>query len=341
MSLAVSVLDFGVKNTIALIAEKKEDGSFSLLGGGEAKARGLKDGQIVHLGDATESVVEALRKAEKASGVKTDTLYFNFDDPAIESVRVQGSKHLSGEGQIDAETVTLARRAAERLINDFEKTIVYAKEIGFVIDDRDAVLNPVGVFGQKLDILMQVLLARASLVDLWKSVIRRAGLSKGVAVPSILSSLYGILPREDRQRKRLVLDLGTDFLNVCVFSHATIQDYQIAVTPDATAAAIGEQALQMAKVFFQKHPDAEQVLLTGDYAENELFSRLFKESFLVPVFVPTPLGVTQLAQPRLASAAGLLFVADEMEVKKPLFEGRRGIMNQAKSKAASFIQEYF
>lgn len=341
MSSAISILDFGAKNAVILIAEKKEEGGFSLLGGGEAKARGLKNGQIVHPGDVTESVVEALRKAEKASGIKTNVLYFNFDDPAAESIRVKGSQNLSGEGQIDSETVALARRAAERLVNDFEKTIVYAKETGFVIDDRDAVLNPVGVFGQKLDILMQVLLARASLMDLWKSVMRRAGLSKGVAVSSMLSTLYGILPKEDRERKRLVLDLGADFLNACIFSRGTLQDYRVALTPDAPAAVIGEQALEMAKVFFKKHPDTEQILIAGDCAENELFLHLFKESFLVPVFAPTPLGMAELSQPRLAAAAGLLFVADEMEAKKPFFERRRGILSQAKTKAASFIQEYF
>src|SRR3989338_733088 len=98
---SLSALDFGPERVIVLIGEKKQDGTFQILGAGESETRGVKNGEIVHLGDAVESAVEAIRQAETAAGFKIQTIYVNYDAPGVESVKSRGANILKGEGEVE------------------------------------------------------------------------------------------------------------------------------------------------------------------------------------------------------------------------------------------------
>lgn len=334
---ALSVLDFGAESVVALVVEKKADG-YQVLGAAESRAAGVDATGIRSLSDATEAVVTALRGAERSSGIKTRSLYYNFDDAGMVGTHVRASLALPGEGEIRPQTVQQTRQVAERLTGDFYKSVVYAREIGFLIDDRDPVVNPVGVFGRKLEVVMQFLLARAEVFDLWKQLMRRAGVSKSVPVASILSTAYGILPNTDRQRKRLILDLGKDFLNLFVFENNGIRDSRLVAAEDADwRKAVITEAVALG----ERNPGLSQVLVTGDQAGDEKIIEGLKNSFQAPVFQSSPLGVPKLQEPRFASLAGLIQVAEEFEKKKPLLERQKGVFSGVKEKAASFVNEYF
>ena len=226
----VSVLDCDSDRLVVLIAAKAADGTFQILGGGESVPRGIDCGEIRNLGDAVESLMDALRKAENSSGVNVDSLYFNFDDVALESRHVHYTKNLSGEGEIQTSDLDEAVEMAVRQVGQFEKSVLYCKPVGFVIDDRDRVENPVGVFGRKLDVEVYVLQARSDLCDAWQKLIQRCHLARGVPIPSVLSTAYGILPADDRQKKRLIADAGGDFLNLFIFGKNILMDHRIFLT---------------------------------------------------------------------------------------------------------------
>ncbi len=341
MKKALSVLDFGSETVAVLVGEKKEDGTFHILGAGDAPARGVENGEITNLGDAVESVVEAARKAERCSGVRVETVYYNFDDARIQSVRSKGSKQLAGEGEIRAQDVECARQTAERLVSHFEKVIVYSKEIGFLIDDRDVVDNPVGVFGRKLEVTMHILQARSEYCEAWQKLIKRANLGNGVRVFSCWSTAYGILPREDRKRKRLILDLGKDHLNFFIFENNVVSDGRFYLNNKFSLAQIGERASAALAELTAKWPDVKEVLVTGDLAQDEKMIQALKETISVPVRLGSPLWVPKLTASKYASIVGLLCVADELERKSPVHRRNKGLFVSAKEKAVSFINEYF
>src|SRR6185503_1337400 len=152
---------FGEGAVTALAAESRPDGEVRLLARAESPLKGVERGELTHIGDAVESVVAALRAAENAAGLKCEQVLYNFDDVSLEGHFPSGSRMLSGEGQIRVSDIAQAALAAERLVNHFEKSAVYSAETGFLIDGKDPVANPVGVFGRQLDVQLHVLMARA------------------------------------------------------------------------------------------------------------------------------------------------------------------------------------
>lgn len=337
----IAAVDFSHESVAVIMAEPKAKGTFQVAGVGEARLQGVRDGEITHLGDAVESVSEALEKARRASGARTEKVYFNYDDPDIKSSCARGSKVLMGEGEIQASDIREACETAERLVAHFERTLVYAKPTGYVIDERDWVANPVGVFGSKLEVAMHVLQARSAHYQMWRKLMQRCQHPKAVRVLSAWSTANGIIPYGDRIRRRLVWDLGRDFLNGFVFENNGITDYQIFVNRESSTRAVGEKIAVISAEWAEKHSAIEQVLVTGDLALEKGMLDALTNKVQIPVQVAAPEAITRLNQPRYASLVGLLFAADELEKKMPLLNQRRGIFVHVKDQALSFINDYF
>lgn len=337
----LTVLDFGAESVVVLMAEKKENGSFKIVGAGDAVPHGVEAGEIINPGDATEVIVEALKKAERSSGTKIEKIYYNFDDVETQSVISRGSVYLSGDGEIRASDIEEARKVAERLIGNFEKTILYSQAVQFVIDDRDTVVNPIGVFGKKLEVFVHALQARASHCEAWQKLMNRAQIYKTTAIPSAWSTAYGILPKSDRNEKRLIFDLGKDFFNAFIFTNHRIAGYRVLLGPGAGASRNGELEMNLTKEFISANPDIQEVLITGDLAQDSETVLGLGLPSGIPSRVAAPQEIAKLQYPRYASVAGLLSVADEIESQMPMLRAEKNILSNVKEKAISFINEYF
>ncbi len=336
----LSVLDFGAQTVTVLCVEKRDDGSVRVLGGGEAPSRGVGPEGIVLLGDAVESVVDAVAKAQRSAGVRIDTLYFNLEDILLQGSASCGSACLVGEGEINSRAVNEARQMAERRVANFYERIVYAVDTGYLIDQKDPVENPVGVFGQQLDVSVYFLLARAELCDAWKKIMERAGLAKSVPVVSAWSTAYGVLPKGDRRRRRVIVDFGDDLTTTLVFKNGGIQGLRIRATA-ADRSEAGKNLAADVKELMASPEATEQILVAGDRASDEEALKRIKENFSAPVFVAAAVGIPKFDQPRLASLVGLVGVAEELEKKAPLLRREKGLLGDVKEKAMEFVQEYF
>lgn len=335
--------DFGSDVALAAIAVKSKNGGLEILGAGEAPSRGIRDGVMTHIGDVVETVVEALDKAERSSGCRVQTLYYNLDDPLTESVFSRGSRTLKGEGEIRFSDAEEARKSSERLIRHFEKTILYSRSLHFVIDDRDTVFNPVGVFGQKLDILTHVLMVKSSTCDVWERVMRRAQVRRSEAVLSMWSSVYGVLEPAERVGRKLICDAGDDFLNICAFENNMITGYRILLSSQTALAEMGRSVVSAAKEFAGKEGAFAELVLTGDRASDEKTFEAIKTACEFPVRVAAPKGISGLGEPRYAALAGLLRVAEELESRAPcaILNREKSLVGNAKEKFLSLLNEYF
>jgi cell division protein FtsA len=337
----VWALDFGFDSAIVAVAETKTNGELRLLGGGESPAEGNACGDLERLGDVTESVVSALRKAEKSSGLKCRTLFFNMDDFTLENCSSTGSKILSGEGQIRFEDVQEAMASAMRMVGQFEKSAVYSCATGFLIDAKDSVTNPVGVFGRQLDVTMHALLARAEYCERWQQVIDRSHLKQGIPVLSVLSSAYGVLSPEEHRKNVLLWDLGRDYLSAVTIREGSIRQAVVLRTDTRDETEIAREVSARSKEINEINPAVHEMILTGDLAEKDSLVECVRSQWKHPVAVKTPWGVAELRQSRQSSLVGLLRVAAESrrgsgssQLGKNLFLGLR-------QKAVSLINEYF
>jgi hypothetical protein len=325
-------LDAGGGRVRVAAAEKRADG-FRVLGVGEA-AWPEREAAALHVGDCAEAVTAAMRAAENAAGFSVDVLHYNFRDPSLHEANGQGTKILSGDGQIRTADVEDACRAAKRGAGDFDSRQVYFRTAGYVIDERDAVDDPIGVFGRKLDVSVYMLFADARACEWWRRVLDRTPARRCVRVLAAWSAAYAVIPPPDRAAKRLLVDAG-DVTTAFVFGAGRVRraaawflDDACARLPEWAAAALAEEA------------GIREVLVCGDSADDpRVLSAL--DGLGRDIHRCAPYGLAPFDRPGDAALAGLLRVADELESRRPLLHADGGLLARARQRVTSLLNEYF
>ncbi len=334
-------MEIGAEQVTVIIADRKAGGELRILGTGESDLRGMAKGEIVHIGDVVESVVDASGKAENSAGVQVQKLYYNLDDTRIESVWPVGSKMLDGEGEIQGSDVRAALLAAQRLAGNFEKKIVYACEVDYIVDEKDPVTDPVGIFGHQLDVITHLLLARAERVDVWARLMRRAGFSSAIPILSGLASAYGVLSAEERQGERIIWDLSKDYLNGLVLSNNRILEYRTLLSTASEWGYASDVILAVCQEFKKKHPGIVEVVLTGELAGDDRRLAELKNGLEIPVRSAACVGIARLENSQYASIVGLLRLAAESDKRSVFLKPERSTLTLASSKVRSFLSDYF
>ncbi len=334
-------MEVGAETVYVVLADKKSGGELRLLGGGEARVRGLENGEITNTGDLVEAVTEAAGKAQKSAAASIGKLYFNFDDAAVESAWPVGSRILDGEGEIQISDVRAAVGSAERIAGNFEKKIIYAAEAEYMIDDKDPVEEPVGIFGHKLDVKAHLVLVRAGRADAWSRLLDRAGFSRSTAVLSGFSSAHGVLNRQERAETRIVWDLDRDYLNGLVISGGRVLEYRTLLYTPARWSGLADSIAALCGEFKKTHPRVSETVFTGALAKDAQILAELKSRLEMPSRIGVPAGPSRLADASCASLAGLLEVAGEIEKKSIVMRPEKDTLSRARVKVQSFLSDYF
>ena len=342
MKKSIWAIDVGPQRVTAVAAESRPGNPIRVLEKIERPTEGLKPGEIVNIGDLAECLAAIVRDLENATGTPRRAIFYGVDDPFMESRRLSGGRTLDGDGQIRPVDVQQAMNAALRLVGHFETSPVYFRETGYLIDGKDSVMNPVGVFGRQLDVHSHVLLARAEHLEKWKTVFERARLKNAHPVLSVLSSAYGVLDASQRQGGSLLWDLGQDLLCGIVMERGVIVDYAGISSEDLSPAEAADRVGAESAKLLKGNGAARAFVLTGDWAEKEsVVDRIQSALPKNPVQVAFPRDLPGLTQPRYAAIAGLLRIAAERDIAGSTRVSRADLVAGLKHRAVSLMNEYF
>lgn len=329
------VVDIGPERVAAVAGLCESGGRIRVLGAGESAVEGFAAGSLLNVGDATESVAEALRKAERSSGQRATDILYTCRDAGLVSQWQSAGLLLSGEGQIRIQDVRSAREMAERIASRFERKILYAKELYFIVDDRDTMTDPVGVFGRKLEALVHIVSVEAPRLELLQKIFRRAGYVGARPVLSIASSAAAIAHSQDEAARRLIVDASGEVVNVCAQQAGVL--WRCAAQAGDSAASVAADLIAS----IEKNCECQkEILLTGSRAEDETYRQQLEGAAGRPVRVVGPSGVPGLERPCYASLAGLFRV--QWDGRRPsLLKVRKGALAEARNRALAFFNEYF
>ena len=175
----IAGLDIGTSRVTCIIGEPGDGGLVSIIGIGEAEARGLRKGVVVDPVAAVESITQAVEEAERMSGVEAEEVAINLSGSHIMSFNGQAIVAVSGrEREIphdnghnghnghgrrshygNSAPLTVAGRDREITQDDVRRAIESASAIQlpagreivdrlpqeFIVDDQDGINDPVGI----------------------------------------------------------------------------------------------------------------------------------------------------------------------------------------------------
>ena len=209
-------LEIGTTKICVVVAEDQDDGTIKILGVGQVPSRGIRKGEIVDFDTAQQCLHDAVVDAEQKSDIEIDNVFVGITGSHILSFNSRGIVMVPEErGEIDEEDIANVKNSAIEVSIPAENSFLHQILQHYYIDDREGVLNPIGIFGSKLEADYHIIHGIRNRIHNTLRCVRELPLSVADIVLNGLASAQVVLDQEQKNLGALVLDIGggtTDYV---------------------------------------------------------------------------------------------------------------------------------
>lgn len=226
-------LDIGtsaVRCVVGVIDENQEPGTLSIVGHGSAVNNGMRKGNVVHIDDVVEAVVQAVTEAERLSGIQLSNATVNVNGSHVIGMNSRGVIAISAANRaIDQNDRLRVEEAATivKLPPNREIIQVFAKN--YRLDGQDNIKDPVGMQGVRLEVDTHIVTASTPNMRNLSLVLEKSHVNPSHFTVSSLAAAEAVLSRQQKEAGTAVLDIGAGTTNLVVLEDGEVQ--HIAVIP--------------------------------------------------------------------------------------------------------------
>ena len=212
----VAAIDVGTTKVVCVIAKYDDRGSIKVVGIGHQASHGLKNGSIVDMDAATQSIGAAVNAAEQMASVKVDAVL------ACLSGGFPASHMLTTEVVVPSHQVTEADMRHALQVHSHvnmppEHAIIHAIPVNWAVDGNRGVDDPSGMFAEQLGVDLHVVTAATGAMRNLATCIHRCHLEVDAFVTAPYAAALGSLVEDEMQLGAACIDLGGGTTSVSVF----------------------------------------------------------------------------------------------------------------------------
>ncbi len=216
-----AVLDIGSDKIVCLIAkntiEENYKGKFEILGLGHHKSNGYEHGSIVDPSNLELSIRKAIEDAEKMSSLTIDKISVNITSDKVESDLFEISIPIN-DTQVTKKELDKALSIAAEQNAVSDKLIFETIPLGFSIDGVDLIEDPVGMYGEELNINLNNLTCAKGIIQNINNVVESAHIQLERIIFSPISSAVATLSSDEANLGSIVIDMGAGTTSYSIFS---------------------------------------------------------------------------------------------------------------------------
>jgi len=218
-------LDVGTQNTKIVVAELREDGMLNLIGSSKVDTLGIRKGEVHHHEDVVDSIHRAVVEAENGvDGLEINRVEVSLTGRNLGSFNNVGSIPIVSDDKeitpADVEDVMANAKVAS--LPQGHSAIHTIRQV-FKVDDRDGVLDPVGLLGSRLEVGVHIVHGlNTSLQNSIRGVLAEE-IEVGHSVFSGLASALATLAPQHKQQGAVLLDVGAGTTEYVVYAKGTIR----------------------------------------------------------------------------------------------------------------------
>jgi cell division protein FtsA len=217
-------LEIGTSKICAVVGEINAAGSLGIIGIGQARSRGVRKGEIAEPALAEEDVRNAIVDAEQMANVEIRNVYLGVTGNHIRGFSNHGVHPVvSADREITEEDVQDAIKNAKAVNLPAENSIIHAIRQHFQVDSQTGILNPVGMFGAKVEVDVHVIHGHGNRLKNSLAVVKGLQLNVETVVFNGLASALALLSNEQKELGSLVIDIGGGTTDYAVYSDGIIK----------------------------------------------------------------------------------------------------------------------
>ena len=236
-------VDVGTNNVRCVIgrAPEKPGELPHILGVGVAKTFGMRRGNVVDPVSVAQSIDSALAEAEKTAGVSVQGATFSINGQNIMTHNSKGVASVENSDHISGNDVRQALDAASIVQLPANQRMLELIPVGFSVDGEEQTQDPVGMFGNRLEVETVVISGAEAHLRTLEKAISTANINCNGLQPEVRAGAEAVLTREQRERGVIYIDIGAQTTSLAVFEETELR--RIAVVPMGSAHITNDLAI--------------------------------------------------------------------------------------------------
>ncbi len=217
-SPVVAALDIGTSKVCCVIAKVK-DRRISILGYGYNAAKGIKNGVVIDINQATISVCNAVEAAEQMANERITNVIVNISGERTRSVVRSSSIAIHKNRPVTDEDVKKVTDKGLMKVNVEGNEPIHFLTMGYHVDNNEEVKNPINIYGENLSVdILLGLYPRAMYKNL-ATVVESSHLDIEMKAFSAYASGLACLVDDERELGATVIDIGGGTTSIASFKN--------------------------------------------------------------------------------------------------------------------------
>lgn len=211
-------IDVGSSKICTLVGEVTPESDLRILGVGVTPSQGVKKGMVDNIQEATQAIASSVEKAERSSGSRVLAAHVSISGNHVNSLNNRGIATIPGrERPITKQDIDRAVEEAQALNLPTNREVLHVLPRFFVVDGQEHVSDPVGMYGQRLDMETHIVSGSLTAVQNLTQCVESAGVQVEALVLSPLASAQAVLEEEEKRQGIIVADIGGGTTGIAVF----------------------------------------------------------------------------------------------------------------------------
>lgn len=218
-----AAIDVGSTKVCTLVGELTPAEGMRIVGVGIAPTVGMNKGVVDNIQQATESILSSVEKAERSSGTRIVSARVSISGGHIGSMINRAVVAIPGRTRpIGPEDVARVLEAAAAVSIPSDRQVLHVIPRYFVVDGQEHVSDPVGMYGQRLDVETLIVTGAVSAIQNLTKCVEGAGVQVEELVLSSFASAEAVLEDEEKRQGVVLADVGGGTTDVSVFADGSV-----------------------------------------------------------------------------------------------------------------------
>ena len=213
-----AAIDIGTTKVCTVVGEVTAQQELRILGVGVGPSAGLSRGMVDNMSAAIEAIASSVERAERASGTRILSAHIGIAGPHVSSMNSRGIVAIADPRRAIAESDVERALESARIVNvPTNREIIHVLPRFYVVDGQDDVVDPVGMFGSRLDVETHVVTASSSPMHNLVQCVEGAGVRVDSLILEPLASAEAVVEREELEHGVVLCDIGGGTTDIAVF----------------------------------------------------------------------------------------------------------------------------
>ncbi|MBN2416553.1 cell division protein FtsA [bacterium] len=218
-------LDIGTSKIGVVIGQLSEDDKLCILGVGMSPSKGLRQGVVINLDQAVQSIDRAVQEAQLTAGVKVQDFVVGIAGDHIRSINSRGVVAVAGKDkEIDQSDVDRVLEAARAINLPPDRELLHVLPQEFIVDNQGGIKNPIGISGVRLEAEVHIVTGAVTSANNILRSVSKAGYHVSQLVLEPIASHYAVLDENEKELGVALIDLGGGTTDIALFHEGVIRN---------------------------------------------------------------------------------------------------------------------